>query len=76
MKIQANQFSNGDITVSFDPCQCINSERCAKELSSVFRHSVIPWVDLDGAPSEKIIKQIEKCPSGALSYKAKVAEFA
>ena len=76
MKIQANVFSNDDITVSFDPCKCINSERCARELSNVFRQSVIPWIDLDGAPSEKIVKQIKKCPSGALSYKLKVAEYA
>ncbi|MFT4670269.1 MAG: putative Fe-S cluster protein YjdI, partial [Ulvibacter sp.] len=26
------------------------------------------WIDLDAATSQKIIKQINKCPSGALNY--------
>ena len=68
METNATFFSNNDITVTFEPCVCIHAERCAKELSEVFRNSVIPWIDLDGASTEKIIKQIKKCPSGALKY--------
>ncbi|MFT7628503.1 MAG: putative Fe-S cluster protein YjdI, partial [Ulvibacter sp.] len=33
-----------------------------------FRTFIIPWIDLDAATSQKIIKQINKCPSGALNY--------
>ena len=68
MEIQANIFSNEDITVTYEPCRCIHAEKCAKELSEVFRQSVIPWIDLDAEPSEKIIEQVKKCPSGALSF--------
>ena len=67
METDNNQFSNEEITVTFEPTKCIHAEKCAKGLSSVFRTTVIPWIDLDGAPSEKIISQIRKCPSGALS---------
>ncbi|GAA4945248.1 (4Fe-4S)-binding protein [Algibacter agarivorans] len=70
MKISDKEFSNADITVTYDPCVCTQSETCAKELSNVFRNSVIPWVDLDGASSEKTIKQVKKCPSGALQFYA------
>ncbi|GGG54261.1 (4Fe-4S)-binding protein [Bizionia arctica] len=63
-----NVFSNNDITVTYNPRVCIHAERCARELSNVFRESVIPWIDLDGASTKKIIKQIKKCPSGALDY--------
>ncbi|MEP3836394.1 MAG: (4Fe-4S)-binding protein [Algibacter sp.] len=75
MKINARKFSNNEITVTYDPFLCTQSEICARQLSNVFRNSVIPWVDIDGAPTEKIITQIKKCPSGALkfSYKDKVA---
>ena len=66
MKINAKEFSNSDITITYDPRACIQSETCAKELSNVFRNSVIPWVDIDGASTKKIIKQVRKCPSGAL----------
>ena len=68
MEINANQFSNSNITIIYEPSVCINSGRCARELSDVFRTSVIPWIDLDGAPSQKIIEQVKKCPSGALKF--------
>ena len=66
METNATVFSNNEITVTYKPCVCINAERCARELSNVFRNSVIPWIDLDGASTKKIIKQVKKCPSGAL----------
>ena len=68
MDIQANMFSNEDITVTFEPKTCIHAERCAQELSEVFRTSVIPWIHLDGTSTQLIIKQVKKCPSGALQY--------
>ncbi len=68
MKTKANVFSNLDITVTFNPCVCIHADHCAKELSNVFRDSVIPWIDLEAASTKKIIKQVKKCPSGALQF--------
>jgi uncharacterized Fe-S cluster protein YjdI len=68
METNATVFSNNEITVTYKPCVCINAERCARELSNVFRNSVIPWIDLDGASTKKIIKQVKKCPSGALQF--------
>jgi len=68
METDNNRFTNEEITVTFEPTKCIHAEKCANGLSSVFRTTVIPWIDLDGAPSSKIISQIKKCPSGALSY--------
>lgn len=68
MKTTPHVFSNKDITVTYNPCECINAERCAKELSNVFRHTVIPWIHLEGASTKKIIKQVKKCPSGALKF--------
>jgi len=68
METNNNQFTNEEITVTFEPTKCIHAEKCAKGLSSVFRTTVIPWIDLDGAPAHKIISQIKKCPSGALIY--------
>jgi uncharacterized Fe-S cluster protein YjdI len=68
MKINFKEFSNSDITLTYDPCVCSQSDVCAKQLSDVFRNSVIPWVDIDGASTEKIMKQVKKCPSGALKF--------
>lgn len=68
MEINAKEFSNEEITVTYDPCVCILSGKCAKELSEVFMNSVIPWVDLNGSTTDKIKKQVNKCPSGALKF--------
>ncbi|MGB3606800.1 MAG: (4Fe-4S)-binding protein [Psychroserpens sp.] len=72
MKTNPHVFSNSDITVTYNPCKCTNAERCAKELSNVFRHTVIPWIDLEGASTKKIIKQVKKCPSGALQFRKRM----
>ena len=76
MKINAKEFSNRDIIVTYDPCVCTQSDTCAKQLSNVFRNSVIPWVDLSGASTETIIKQVKKCPSGALQFMLKKEKVA
>lgn len=68
METPATQFTNGEITVTYEPKKCIYAEKCAKGLSNVFRMTVIPWINLNGAPSKKIMKQVKKCPSGALNY--------
>jgi len=68
MDTYTNTFSNGEITVSFEPKKCIHAENCAKGLSEVFRTTVIPWINLDNSDTDKIISQIRKCPSGALNF--------
>jgi len=68
METNANVFSNDEITVTFEPCLCIHAGKCAQELSDVFRTSVIPWINLDGSESERVIQQIKRCPSGALKF--------
>lgn len=75
MNTDLNVFSNDEITVTYEPRKCINAEKCAKGLSAVFRQTVIPWINLDGAPSQQIIEQVRRCPSGALkcSLNEKVA---
>lgn len=68
MEINSKEFRNRDITVTYDPCKCILSGICAKELSDVFSNSVIPWVNLDNTETKRVIEQIKRCPSGALEY--------
>lgn len=66
MEVDKNTYSNGELTVVYDPKKCIHAGLCCKGLSEVFKSSVIPWIDLDGAPKQDIVQQIAKCPSGAL----------
>lgn len=68
MESYKNEFSNNDITVTYEPCLCIHAQTCAKGLSDVFRTSIIPWIHLEGSETEQIISQINNCPSGALKF--------
>ncbi|WP_372756170.1 (4Fe-4S)-binding protein [Mariniflexile sp.] len=76
MESYKNEFSNNEITVSYEPCKCIHAEKCARELSEVFRTSILPWINLEGTETKRIIKQIKRCPSGALSYRENINKHA
>lgn len=61
-------YTNGEITVVWKPSVCIHSTVCFKGLGDVFDPKARPWVNMEGAKTEHITAQIDKCPSGALSY--------
>lgn len=65
------KYTNEEITVIWKPSLCIHSKKCWTGLSSVFDPKTQPWVKIDGANSESITKQIDLCPSGALTYELK-----
>jgi uncharacterized Fe-S cluster protein YjdI len=62
------KYSNEDITVIWKLGLCQHSARCWKGLINVFDPQKKPWINIDGDTSERIIEQVKKCPSGALSY--------
>jgi uncharacterized Fe-S cluster protein YjdI len=62
------QYTNGEITVVWKPDVCIHSAVCFKGLQSVFNPSKRPWVNINGAETEKIVSQVNQCPSKALSF--------
>lgn len=65
---KTKDYSNGEVTVIWKPEVCIHSGICVKGLGEVFKPKEKPWIKMDAATSEAIIKQVNACPSGALSY--------
>lgn len=61
-------YTNGDITVVWKPGICIHSKICWTQLIEVFNPKKRPWVNMEGASSQRIAEQVDRCPSGALSY--------
>lgn len=53
----------------WQPHKCIHSAICFRGLPSVFDPQKRPWVTIGGADTDTIIAQVERCPSGALSYR-------
>jgi uncharacterized Fe-S cluster protein YjdI len=68
MPVKTLKYKNSELTIVWKPEVCIHSALCRKGLPEVFDPKRRPWIAADAAPSEKIIDQINKCPSGALSY--------
>ncbi len=62
------KYSNGEVTIVWKPDRCIHSGRCFTGLPEVFNNKERPWIKPEGSTTEKIIQQVQKCPSGALSY--------
>lgn len=63
------EYTNGDITIVWQPDLCIHSAICRKGLPQVFDPGARPWVNIKGAEAQAIVDQVSKCPSGALSIK-------
>ena len=65
---KTKEYTNGDVTVIWEPEKCIHSGICVKGSPNVFKPKERPWVKIDAAPSKEIIATVKKCPSGALSF--------
>lgn len=62
------EYSNGEVTIVWKPNLCMHSRLCFNGLPEVFDPKARPWVNAEGAPSEQIVEQVKKCPSGALAF--------
>ncbi len=68
------RYSNGEVTVIWKPSLCKHTTICFRGLPQVFDPRKRPWVTITGASTEEIVRQVARCPSGALSYEAVVRD--
>lgn len=65
------KYESEEIVINWEPEKCTHSTNCWKQLVSVFNPKNRPWVNVEGADDDRIVAQIDRCPSGALSYEWK-----
>ena len=71
MKDITKKYTNGEVTIVWKPATCMHSTICWKQatgLPEVFNPLERPWIKPEASTTEKIIAQVKKCPSGALSF--------
>ncbi|WP_075352426.1 (4Fe-4S)-binding protein [Algoriphagus marinus] len=62
------EYSNGEVTITWEASKCTHSGNCVRGLPFVFDTKKRPWINVHGATTEEMVKQVQKCPSGALGY--------
>ncbi len=65
------KYTNGEVTIVWKPSVCIHSRICwsgVTGLPEVFNPAERPWIKPEAASTERMIEQVKKCPSGALSF--------
>ena len=62
------EYKNEQIVVHWFPELCTHPGTCLRLLPEVFDNRRRPWVDVNAANPEAIMRTIDECPSGALRY--------
>ncbi|HNR53800.1 MAG TPA: (4Fe-4S)-binding protein [Flavobacteriales bacterium] len=64
-----HSYTNGEVTIIWRSDLCIHSRKCWKGLAEVFKPGQRPWIQPEGASTERIVAQVKECPSGALTFR-------
>lgn len=75
-KNTVKRYKKDELTIVWEPSKCIHSGICVKMLPEVYKPNDKPWIQQDNASVGQLKGQIDKCPSGALSYELNTAVLA
>jgi uncharacterized Fe-S cluster protein YjdI len=64
----SKEYSNDEITIKWQPNLCQHAAVCVTSLPKVYNPNNSPWITIENATTEQLKNQINKCPSGALSF--------
>lgn len=63
------EYKGKNISIYYNPSLCYHAAECVGNMPQVFNSNAKPWINPDNSDNDSIINTINKCPSGALSYK-------
>ena len=70
-KKEKREYNKDNFTIVWEASKCIHAGVCVKSLPDVYDPQAKPWIKPANASVEELKKQIDQCPSGALSYYTK-----
>lgn len=62
-------YTGDEIEVRWNSEQCIHTGICLRSAPTVFDLKSRPWITVDGAPAEEVIRAVGACPTGALKVR-------
>jgi CDGSH-type Zn-finger protein/uncharacterized Fe-S cluster protein YjdI len=68
---KVREYEGTEITILYDVARCFHAEECIHGAPGVFEKEARPWVRPDGEDPAKTAEVIQRCPTGALHYRAK-----
>ena len=68
MKEITKHYSNGELTIKWQPAKCVHAGECVRTLPQVYHPRERPWIKIENATTDELKAQVQKCPTGALSY--------
>jgi CDGSH-type Zn-finger protein len=75
VKDHVRDYKGKELTVHFNRGVCAHVGHCLRNLSPVFDLDSKPWIQPDNASAEEVIRIVNECPSGALSYSVEGVHF-
>lgn len=63
------EYTNGELTIVWKSGLCSHAGECVKALPKVYNPKDKPWIKIENATTDELKAQINKCPSGALSFR-------
>ncbi|MFZ1704487.1 MAG: (4Fe-4S)-binding protein [Saprospiraceae bacterium] len=63
------EYTNGEITIVWQSGKCSHSGNCVRNNSKVFQPREKPWIKPEASSTQEIIDTVNKCPSGALTFR-------
>lgn len=71
-KKKVQRYENDEVIVQYNPDVCEHAAECVKGLPQVFNVKNRPWINVNGASMDEIVRAVDLCPSGALTSHRKV----
>ena len=62
-------YEGDGIVIGWEPSLCIHVANCIRALPRVFDPEARPWISTGAATAGELAAAIEKCPTGALTYR-------